>query len=170
VAGSAGHGSATFTTASTAARAGAMVYEALLLLAVAFGVSYVLLASLGWTYPLAESRRAVLQLALFTALGVYFVVCWSRGGQTLAMKTWRLKVVQENGRPPGKARALLRYVLAWLMWLPGIVASATLNLGVGGTLLALAGGFTVMLAPALFDSSRRLLHDRWSGTRLVRAA
>jgi uncharacterized RDD family membrane protein YckC len=149
-------------------RLAAMIYDGILVFGVVFIVSYVLLTALRWSYPLSGVQRGVLQLALFIAFGVYFVSCWARSGQTLALKTWRLRVVGVDGVPPGTLRATLRYLAAWNLWLPGLLAAAVLEGGAGTRLAVLAAGFALLLIPALVDPERRLLHDRWSGTRLVR--
>jgi uncharacterized RDD family membrane protein YckC len=117
---------------------------------------------------LPPGPRAVLQAVLFVAIGGYFVWCWSRSGQTLALKTWNLKVVAGDGRPPGPGRALARYVLAWHLWLPGLLWVALFPTNALGGAAALALGFAALLLPGAADPQRRLLHDRWSGTRVVR--
>jgi len=150
-------------------RLAAMIYEAVLLFGVVFIVSYILLAALRWTYPLDSGQRAVLQIVLLIAIGGYFVWCWVRGGQTLALKTWRLRVVGPDLAPPNAARAIARYVLAWHLWLPGLVFVAVFQTHAGWNIVALAVGFALGLLPALFDPQRRLLHDRWTATRVVRS-
>jgi uncharacterized RDD family membrane protein YckC len=151
-------------------RLAAMVYEAVLLFGVVFIVSYALLALFQWKYPLPPGPRTVLQVALFVAIGGYFVWCWSRSGQTLALKTWNLKVLADDGAPPRFGRAALRYLLAWHLWLPGLVWVALFQTHVLADLGALALGFAVLLVPALLDPQRRLLHDRWTRTRIVRVS
>jgi uncharacterized RDD family membrane protein YckC len=150
-------------------RVAAMVYEGVLLFGVAFAAGLALLALAGWEGPLAGARRLALQAALFGAIGLYFVWCWSRSGQTLALKTWKLRVIDAHGRPPTWLRALSRYLLAWHLFVPGLLAIAVLQPSRVAGLLALALGFVVLLLPAAIDPQRRLLHDRWSGTRIVRA-
>jgi len=146
-----------------------MVYDAVLVFGVLFAVGYLVLASQQWSYPLSFAQRAVLQTALFVAIGVYFVFCWSQTGQTLALKAWRMKVVDTRGRPPSRGRAVARYLLAWHLWLPGLAIAALMPNAAVWTPLALTGGFALLLlTPALIDQQRRLLHDRWTGTRVVR--
>jgi uncharacterized RDD family membrane protein YckC len=149
-------------------RLAAMIYEAVLLFGVVFIVSYALLALFQWKYPLPPGPRGVLQAVLFVAIGGYFVWCWSRSGQTLALKTWNLKVLAADGAPPGVARAALRYLLAWHLWLPGLAWVALFQTHALADLGALALGFALLLLPALADPQRRLLHDRWTRTRVVR--
>lgn len=156
--------------ASLPLRLAAMVYEAVLLFGVVFIVSYALLALFQWKYPLPPGPRTALQGVLFVAIGAYFVGCWTRSGQTLALKTWRLRVVGADGAPPSAGRALARYLLAWHLWVPGLLWAALAQATVLPALAALVLGFAALLLPALVDPQRRLLHDRWSGTRLVRVA
>ena len=120
-----------------------MLYESLVVLALA------LLAGLAF-YSAASGRppnelRHVFQLYLFLVLGIYFVVCWTRGGRTLSMQTWKLCLVCRSGLPLGSGRALLRYLLAW----PSLAL------------------FGCGLLWALFDRDRQFLHDRLAGTRIV---
>ncbi|MEP6607288.1 MAG: RDD family protein [Burkholderiaceae bacterium] len=157
-----------FSRATPTSRLAAMAYEAVLLLGVIFAVSFMLLVSMRWSYPLTAGRRAALQLVVFIAVGAYFVYCWTRTGQTLALKTWRLKVISADESPLGVGRAIARYLLAWHLWIPGLAVSALLELNLSWTLIALATGFAVLLTSALIDPQRRLLHDRWTGTRIVR--
>lgn len=122
----------------------AVVYEALLMLALALALTaaYVLLvgdASHGW-------KRLGLQGLLWLAMGGYFVRCWMVSGQTLASQTWKLKVVSANGQLLSASQACLRYVLAGLLLLP---AGATLWW-------------------ALLDREQQFMHDRMLGTRIIR--
>ena len=120
-----------------------MLYEALLAFAIVF------LAGIAF-YGAAEGRlagemRLLFQLYLFLVLGIYFIACWSRGGRTLAMQTWKMRVVRRDGGSIGAARAALRYALAWV------------------SLAAFGAGFLW----ACVDSDRQFLHDRLAGTRIV---
>jgi uncharacterized RDD family membrane protein YckC len=149
-------------------RLAAMTYEGVLLFGVVFVVAYAVLALARWTYPLESLQRAVLQTILFFALGLYFTYQWSKTGQTLAMKSWHLRLVDKTGRPPPRATAALRYVLAWHLFLPGAIW--IVFFGGRGMVDAVVSalGVVVLLVPALFDVDGRLLHDRLSSTRIVR--
>ena len=82
---------------------------------------------------------------VFLVLGGYFVWYWRRGGQTLAMQTWQLRVVTSAGGVVSVKQAWLRYALAWpSVWLAGIG-----------------------LWWALLDPDRQFLHDRLAGTRII---
>ncbi len=120
-----------------------MLYESLIVFAIAFFAG---LAFYGATHGrLSGNARVVFQLYLFLVLGAYFIACWSRGGRTLPMQTWKMRVVRRDNLPVGVERAALRYVLAW------------------PSLLLFGIGFFW----AFFDRDRQFLHDRLAGTRIV---
>lgn len=148
-------------------RLAAMTYEAVLLFGLAFVVGLAILVLAGWTYPLTPPRLWLLQAVLFAAIGAYFVHCWVRSGQTLAMKSWRLRVVDRDGKPPTVGRALLRYLLSWSLFAPGLLFVAFARFDVRWNLLAIAASVLLMLSPARLDSRRQLLHDRVLGTRVI---
>jgi uncharacterized RDD family membrane protein YckC len=114
-----------------------MVYEAVLLFAVAFFAAWLFFFVSGGQDATAGWLRHALQLFIGTVFAAYFLWCWLRGGQTLAMKAWHIRLVDVT--PP---KALLRLVLAALL-------------------------FPASIAWALFDRDRQFLHDRLAGTRLV---
>lgn len=145
-----------------------MTYESVLLFGLVFVVSLPLLALTGWTYPLSSGQRWLLQSVLFVAVGVYFVHCWTRSGQTLAMKSWRQRVVDGDGRLLSAGRATLRYLLAWSLFAPGLAFAALAGAGIAVNLLALVIGVLAMLALGSFDPGGRLLHDRLLGSRVIR--
>lgn len=149
-------------------RLASMIYEAILLFGVAFIVGYAVLALARWTYPLAGYQRAGLQATLFGAFGVYFVWCWTRSGQTLAMKSWQLRLIDLNGKPPRLARAVLRYLLAWLLFAPGLAFVALTQTHAAWDVLALVLSFAAMLLTSLADPQRRLPHDRLLGMSVIR--
>jgi len=66
--------------------------------------------------------RAALQAALLLVGAAYFVASWSRGGQTIGMRAWRMRVVDEQGQALPWPRALLRFAVA-------LVSAAAAGLG-----------------------------------------
>src|ERR1700704_4980070 len=88
-----------------------MLYESLVVFAIAFfaGLAFYGVAN----SPLSADTRLAFQLYLLLVLGAYFIACWTRGGRTLPMQTWKMRVVRPDGLPIGAGRAALRYVLAW---------------------------------------------------------
>jgi uncharacterized RDD family membrane protein YckC len=147
-------------------RLACFIYEGVLL----FGV--VMLA--GWLFStLAQQRHALqsrhlLQAFLFVVCGIYFTWFWSHGGQTLAMKTWRLRLVNASGGPVSQARALARYVASWvwfvpslaLVWLAGWEGGAAVS-------VALALGVLGYALTARLHPQRQFWHDALCGTRLI---
>ena len=127
-------------TPGLARRLASMLYEAILLFAVAFFAGFAFhFASRG--APLEGLLRAAHQLLLVAVFAAYFLWCWLRGGQTLAMKAWGIRLIQIN-----PMKALLRLMLASVL---------------------LPTGISILWA--LFDRDRQFLHDRLAGTRLVLA-
>lgn len=139
-------------------RMAAFVYEGLLL----FGV--VMLA--GFIYgTLTQQRHALqgqtgLKVFVFFVLGAYFVWFWSRHGQTLAMRTWKLRLVRPNGSGVGWIRAGCRYVLCWLWFLPALATQWAMGLYGGSvTFGMLIAGILAYALLALFLPRRQFLHD-----------
>jgi uncharacterized RDD family membrane protein YckC len=77
------------------------LYEGMLLFAVVF-VSGWLFSTLGQMRDAMDERRHLFQAFLFVVFGVYFVWFWTKG-QTLAMKTWNIRIVDLHGRPSRSA-------------------------------------------------------------------
>ncbi len=147
-------------------RMACFVYEGVLL----FGV--VMIA--GYLYSsLTQQRHALvglhgLQAFLFVVLGIYFVWFWANGGQTVAMKTWHLRVVTADGRPLSQARALARYVLSWLWFLPALAGAYLADVGSGAAITAvLFGGVCVYAALSRLHPQRQFMHDALCRTRLI---
>jgi uncharacterized RDD family membrane protein YckC len=152
--------------AAIARRLASMVYEGVLL----FGVLMVA----GLIYGVATQQRHALvgahglQAVLFLVLGVYFVTFWSRGGQTLAMKTWHVRLTRADGGPVSPRRAAARYLLSWVWCLPALaIAGASGRHGSAPVAVALAVNVAAICLLARLHPSRQFLHDRVCGTRLV---
>ena len=154
------------TAPSVARRLGSFIYEGVLL----FGIVMLV----GLTYGLVANQRHALvgtpglRVTLFVALGLYFVYFWSRRGQTLAMKTWRLKLLGPGGTPPGPWRAVVRYLLAWLWFMPALLAVSLAGLKGGlATSAVVLAGTLAYAALSWLRADRQFLHDVVCGTRLV---
>jgi uncharacterized RDD family membrane protein YckC len=126
-------------TPGLARRLAAMAYEALLVFAVAFFAAWIFFFASGGRDATLGFLRFELQIFILLVLAVYFLWCWTRGGQTLAMRAWKIRLVDVTPR-----KALLRFLLAFFL-LPWSVLWA------------------------LFDRDRQFLHDRLAGTRLIDA-
>jgi uncharacterized RDD family membrane protein YckC len=60
------------------------------------------------------AKRLLLQVFLWLTIGAYFVRCWIKSGQTLAMQAWKLKLTTDGGQLLSLRFAILRYLLATL--------------------------------------------------------
>jgi uncharacterized RDD family membrane protein YckC len=127
-------------------RLASMLYEFLLLFAIGFLAVWLFQFAAG-TLVIQGWRRHLLQLFVLAVFAAYFLWCWLRGGQTLAMKTWRIRLVAKegHGRIAPKA-ALLRFCYALLL-----VPTA------------------IGIFWAMFDRDRQFLHDRLAGSLLLNA-
>ena len=139
-------------------------YEGLLMFGVVFLAAY-LFSSLSQTRNAMDNRNA-LQAFLFVIFGIYFVWFWAKG-QSLAMKTWDIRVVDRHGQRITQKRALLRYVLSWLWFLPPLLGSWLFKLPASqGAVLAL-GWVAIWAVLARFHPEKQFWHDAMAGTRLI---
>ena len=128
---------------SIARRLASMLYEGLVvfsILLIGFLIPQIVFSAFGMSL---SGRMLILHILVL--LMVYFVWCWLNGGQTLPMKTWKLRIANPDGSPLRPAQAMLRYLAAW----PSILLG-----GIG-------------LFWAIFDSEKQFLHDRIAGSRIV---
>jgi uncharacterized RDD family membrane protein YckC len=116
----------------------------------------------------ALEGRAGLLVFLFVVLALYFGWFWTRTGQTLAMQTWHVRLVTVGGQPVGWPRALARYLLGWLWFLPALAAVqfAGLRGGWAATGAVLAGVAAYALLARLHPD-RQFWHDAACRTRLI---
>lgn len=154
-----------FAPPSLSRRLCCVAYELLLLAGVSFISAYLF-------STLAQQRDPLhLRHALFgfvaCVCGAYFIVSWCRGGQTLPMKTWHIRILTRAGQPLRPLQAALRYLAAWLWWLPPLAFGSLAGLPLRWTLGTLAAWVVVWACASLLDPWRRLPHDLLAGTRFV---
>ncbi|HSV50556.1 MAG TPA: RDD family protein [Burkholderiaceae bacterium] len=159
------------TTSSLAApslwrRMACWLYEGMLMFGVVFIAGY-LFGTLSQTRNALDNRHA-LQGFLFVVFGIYFTWFWAKG-QTLAMKTWNIRVVDRSGRPVSQVRALVRYCLSWLWFLPALAALAPFKLTAGESAVIVVGWVIVWALLSRFHPQHQFWHDAMAGTRLVTA-
>ena len=126
-------------------RLAAIFYDSLLLLAVLFAVTAVVL-------PVTDGEAIAPGNPFYTAYLVlasylYFAWCWTHGGQTLGMRTWRIRVQAARGGDPTWRQSAARFSAALISW-------------------AACGAGFLWIA---LDPESRSWHDRWSGTVVVEA-
>ncbi len=153
-------------TPSLMRRMACWLYEGILLTGVVFIAGY-LFSTLGQTRNAMNNRHG-LQAFLFVIFGIYFVWLWAKG-QTLAMKTWGITVVDRSGKPLTQMRALLRYVASWLWFLPALIAVAPFKLSGTESAVIVVGWVAVWAILSGLHPQRQFWHDALAGTRLVLA-
>ncbi|RRS03059.1 RDD family protein [Aquabacterium soli] len=147
-------------------RLAAFIYEGVLL----FGVVMLV----GMVFGVATQQRHALhgreglQAALFLALSLYFIWFWTQGGQTLAMKTWHVRLVRHDGLPLTLAQATGRAVLSWLWFAPPLLLAWAAQWHHGKSIGSLLTLWMVAYALSSFFLPRRqFLHDVLCGTRVI---
>ncbi len=130
------------TTVSLWRRLAAILYDALLVLAVVFFASFIALA---FNRGEAITHSPWYTLYLLGVVYLYFAWFWTRSGQTLGMKTWRIRVVDAMGDAIDWHEAMVRYLMAMVSW-------GCLGLGFWWS---------------LWDGEGRTWHDRVSRTHLI---
>ncbi len=123
-------------------RLAAIVYDLILLFAV------LLIASLPWAISGIQQGQAGYLFYVFfiyALIPLYYIGFWVYGGQTLGMKTWKIRVVDVEGHPIGWRKALLRIVCA-------VLSSIVCGFG---------------FIHVLFDKQNRAWHDILSKSRLI---
>jgi len=147
-----------------ARRMACWLYEGMLLFGVVFIAGY-LFSALSQTRHALDNRPG-LQAFLFLVLGIYFTWFWHRG-QTLAMKTWHIRVVDTQGRPLAQSRAFSRYLASWLWFLPPLVGTWPWHLPALEVAVLTLGWVAIWALLSRFHPQRQFLHDALAGTRLI---
>ena len=153
--------------ASRGKRFVSMMYEAALLFGVVFTADYLFDA-------LTQSKHALMfrpgrQVWLFIVIGGYFLLCWRRGGQTLPMRAWHIKLVSADGSRPSLKQLITRYFLMWPVPLAGMALIYALVLVTGWPAIytfAVVAPFLIFI-PTWFIPAGQFLHDRLAGTQIV---
>lgn len=153
-------------TAPLLRRMAAFVYEGVLM----FGV----LMIAGLVYATVTQQRhglqgrLGLQVFIFLVLGAYFAGFWMHGGQTLAMKTWRIRLETADGAPLTPGRAVARYLAGWIWFLPALMLGWLAHGQTQSALFGVLGLWILAYAlSARLTPDGNFWHDRWCGTRLV---
>ncbi|WP_233204925.1 RDD family protein [Limnohabitans sp. 15K] len=161
------------TTPSLMRRMACWLYEGMLLFGVMVSSGLVYFVAAYWVTGLAPGEMNVhpqlksgLQASSFLVLGLYFIWMWRRG-QTLAMKTWRIQIVDSAGQKISRKTAFKRYLASWLWFLPPLAASSALGLPPVELAFLTLGWITVWGVLSRFHPQRQFWHDAFAGTRLI---
>ena len=136
--------STTSAPASLGLRLTALLYDFFPLLGLWFFAGAIGLSVAGDENRFARNFVIQMLVLLFTAS--YFVISWTRGGQTIGMRAWRLRLTNDDGSRVTVPRAVLRFVLASLSF------------------ALLGAGFWWQFV----DREKRTAHDAIAHTRMVR--
>jgi uncharacterized RDD family membrane protein YckC len=128
-------------------RFAALLYDGLLLVAltIPYGLIVVLIHGGAVTEASGPVRWEAFRAGGLALIGAYYVLNWTRSGQTLGMRAWRLRAVTDSGQPLTVARAVARFLWGAAAWAPF--------------------GLGVLWLYA--DPEHLALHDRLSRTRVV---
>lgn len=123
---------------------GAMLYDGLALVALFMIAGFIFIPLLGHP-PATRGEHLLFRIHLFAIAYVFFCWFWTHGGQTLGMRAWKIKLLDQQGLVVGWPAATRRFFFALLSWLP------------------LGLGFLWMM----FSAQGRSWHDLLSKTRLI---
>ena len=146
-------------------RLGCLTYEAILTIGIAMGISMVFTSLFGRT---SDQGIFFIRLIFILAIGIYFSYIWHRSGQTLAMKTWHIKLINNNSKMLSIRQATIRYFASWLWISP--VAMYYFLIGISShfeLIAALLVGMLLYAALSFLFLDRQYLHDKMCKTRLI---
>jgi len=150
-------------------RLAALVYDLLIVVAIMLVANMIGLALTGghlldehqhlraWWFPFFEAA----------CVGGYFVASWRRGGQTVGMRPWHIRVTAKDGGRASVHRLLLRLLVAAL---PLLLFGLSPAIGLRHAGWAVLAAWALWFGAALLDPRRRALHDMVAGTELRRSA
>ena len=142
------------------------LYEGILLFAVTFMAGY-LFSTLSQTRYALDNRHG-LQAFVFLVLAIYFTWFWHKG-QTLAMKTWHIRIVDSLGRPLSQKQAFVRFLFSWVWFLPPLCIAGLFSYSGLDSLLMLIAWVALWALLTKFQSQGQFWHDIWAGTYLIRS-
>ena len=125
-------------------RLGAIFYDLFLLLTVLFIASF--LVVIPFNIKPESPFFYLYQVYIFLVAFIFFAWFWTHNGQTLGMRTWKMKLVSENGLIVSWKSCLIRFVVAIFSW----------------------AIFGIGFLWSLWDKQNRTWHDIASKTKLIR--
>lgn len=144
------------------------LYEAILLFA-ALLVATLVFSVAGQMRSGVDTLRPLLIGFLAVVAAAYFSWFWSRG-QTLPMRTWRIRIVDRHGRAVTQLRAFLRFIYSSLWYVPVLaVLQSWPRFTLGQAAVLFAGWVACWALLSRFHPARQFWHDAMAGTRLVNA-
>jgi len=149
-------------------RMAAFMYEGVLLFGVVFATGLVFAVTMHQDNGM--KLRTPLIAVNFFVVGLYFIGLWVRTGQTLAMKTWHLRMLTDRGLPLSPRRALARYLASYIWFLPPLALAGALRLPGPMAIAGLVVGWIVLYALSTrLHPRRQFWHDALCDTAIVTA-
>jgi len=150
-------------------RAICLIYETFILLAILFIAS--LIFHLIFSDTQAPFFKPLFQCYLVIIMGYYFTWFWTHGGQTLAMQTWKMRLISHDGKTVSRKQAIVRFLYTLIGVFFFVIIDQILPFNFASpfqlvliSLLIFGSGFIW----ALFDHDHQFLHDRLAGTRIIK--
>jgi uncharacterized RDD family membrane protein YckC len=137
----------------------ALVYDLLIVVAIVMVVGLLCQLATGGQLIHTDGKAVVpIWYQALQALVVlaYFISSWRRGGQTVGMRPWRIRVTRDDGGTPSLQQALIRALVAAT---PLVLLMLEPMIGLRPTLWMLLLVWTAWFAVALFDPRQRAVHD-----------
>jgi uncharacterized RDD family membrane protein YckC len=144
----------------------ALVYDLLIVVALVMVVGLVCQLATGGRLISTAAKTAVpiwYQALQALVVGAYFISSWRRGGQTLGMRPWGIRVTRDDGGTLSLPQALIRVLAAAA---PLLLLALEPLLGLQTLLWSLFVVWVGWFATALFDPRRRALHDLVAATEI----
>ncbi|WEN16181.1 RDD family protein [Rhodanobacter sp. AS-Z3] len=146
----------------------ALVYDVLIVVAIVMVVGLLCQLATAGNLITTGAKTAVplwYQLLQGVVVAAYFISSWRRGGQTIGMRPWRIRLTGDDGSAVTLQQSLIRLLVAGA---PMVLLLLTPTLGLRLTLWTLLAVWTAWFAVALFDPRRRAVHDFATGTEVRR--
>ena len=111
-------------------------------------------------------------LYLYVVLGIYFIWYWTKSGQTLAMQTWRIRMIDANGFTLKRQQATWRYLYGSLWIIPAVLLQGVFHLE-KWQIIEMLFAVALFFWPLTIFLDRKgplqaqSIADRLAGTRLV---
>lgn len=98
-------------------------------------------------------------------VAAYFVISWLRGGHTLGMRAWRIRLTRADGSRVTLGQAVLRVLAAAA---PLLLLALAPWVGTQAALWSVLAGWVIWFGAGLFDARHRAVHDMAAATQIIR--
>lgn len=157
-----------FSTPSLLRRLGALFYDGLLLLGIFFFATAIVLPFRGGqAFQPNEAGYSAYLAYLFAVMFAFFGWFWTRDGQTLGMRAWKIRLISATGGIISWKQAALRFLPAGLILSLFYSAASLIPMAVKCLTMLTIGLFVLDFCWMFFDGQKRCLHDLVASTRMT---